>query len=212
MSALARAGGARRFLAGGAAAIALGCCGGGLYLEAKATLAQVLLARAWSATAGSRDRVRPWPWADTWPVAKLALPRLGASWIVLAGASGRTLAFGPGHLDGTALPGAPGHAVVAGHRDTQFAALRALRLGDRVVVETPTRRRVVYRVTATAVVDRGAGARPAPSAPDTLTLVTCWPFDAVVPGGPLRYVVRAERSDEAAAGPPAGEPGHGGAR
>jgi sortase A len=26
----------------------------------------------------------------------------------------------------------------------------------------------------------------------TLTLVTCYPFDAVIPGGPLRFVVVAE--------------------
>jgi sortase A len=25
----------------------------------------------------------------------------------------------------------------------------------------------------------------------TLTLVTCYPFDAIVPGGPLRYAVTA---------------------
>jgi sortase A len=25
----------------------------------------------------------------------------------------------------------------------------------------------------------------------TLTLITCYPFDAIAPGGPLRYVVRA---------------------
>jgi hypothetical protein len=28
----------------------------------------------------------------------------------------------------------------------------------------------------------------------TLTLVTCWPFGAIAPGGPLRYVVVAEAS------------------
>ena len=31
---------------------------------------------------------------------------------------------------------------------------------------------------------------------DELTLVTCWPFDAVAPGGPLRYVVVAEADGE----------------
>jgi sortase A len=28
---------------------------------------------------------------------------------------------------------------------------------------------------------------------DQLVLVTCYPFDAMVPGGPLRYVVIAEK-------------------
>jgi sortase A len=179
------------------AALALGCGAGSLWIEAKAALAQVLLERAWSATVTAADRVKPWPWADTWPVARLALPRLGRHWIVLAGASGRTLAFGPGHLDGTALPGEPGHAVIAGHRDTQFAALRDVRLGDAVEIETPERAAAVYRVTATSVLDSKDVARLAPQSGDTLTLITCWPFDALVPGGPLRYVVEAERATAA---------------
>jgi sortase A len=33
-----------------------------------------------------------------------------------------------------------------------------------------------------------------------LVLLTCWPFDALVPGGPLRYVVTGRASDEQ--GPP----------
>ncbi len=176
--------------------LAVGCAAGSLYIEAKAVLAQALLERAWSRTAvagGVRGHQRPWPWADTWPVARLAVPRLGRHWIVLAGASGRTLAFGPGHLDGTALPGDSGHSVVAGHRDTQFAALAALRPGDLLTIETPERREVRYRVRTLEIVERGMGTALAPRSADTLTLVTCWPFDAVVPGGPGRYVVHAER-------------------
>ena len=56
--------------------------------------------------------------------------------MVLAGASGRTLAFGPGHVDGTPLPGEHGNAVVSGHRDTHFAFLRDLRCGDVLEVQT----------------------------------------------------------------------------
>ena len=181
------------------AALAVGCGAGSLWIEAKAALAQVLLERAWSATASVADRVKPWPWADTWPVARLTLPRLGLHWIVLAGASGRTLAFGPGHLDGTALPGRPGHAVIAGHRDTQFSALRELRLGDTVEIETPARVPARFRVIGTSVLDARDVARLAPRGDETLTLVTCWPFDALVPGGPLRYVVEAERESAAPA-------------
>ncbi len=43
--------------------------GSGLYLPAKAALAQVLMRQAWSET--EFDPVRPWPWAETWPVARL---------------------------------------------------------------------------------------------------------------------------------------------
>ena len=129
-----------------------------------------------------RDRVKPWPWADTWPVARLSVPRLGERWIVLAGASGRTLAFGPGHMDGTALPGERGNVVLAGHRDTQFATLRATALGDELVVETPAHGSSATGSTvsksSTSAAGGGDGRRR-----DGLTLVTCWPFGAIVPGG-----------------------------
>ncbi len=50
---------------------------GGLWIDAKALLAQRLISVAWERTliAGEAG-VKPWPWADTWPVARLQVPRL----------------------------------------------------------------------------------------------------------------------------------------
>jgi sortase A len=166
--------------------------GAGVYLPAKARVAQALMRVAWQRTLANGEEHRPWPWARHWPVARLEAPDLGVDEIVLAGAEGASLAFGPGHVDGTPLPGDPGNAVLAGHRDTSFAFLERLALGSVLVVETPAGKRHRYRVVDTRVAqasDRGpfhATAVPA------LTLVTCYPFDAVWPGTPLRYVVRAE--------------------
>jgi sortase A len=175
-----------------AAGLGLWQTGGAAYIHAKAWLAQVLLETAWVETRGGAPRAKPWPWADTWPVARLSAPRLGVERIVLAGASGRTLAFGPGHLDGTAPPGAPGHSVVSGHRDTHFRFLEDLRPGDELRVERPDGDVRRYRVTAAEVLDaRTATLAPGDGRP-LLSLVTCWPFDAVAPGGPLRYAVFAE--------------------
>ncbi len=75
--------------------------GQGLWIHAKALLAQVLLERAFEQTLATGAPVKPWPWADTWPVARIEFPRLGKSVIVLAGSSGQALAFGPGHVEGT---------------------------------------------------------------------------------------------------------------
>jgi sortase A len=165
--------------------------GGRIWL--KAQVAQYLLRRAWAAADAGAGAVKPWPWADTWPVARLLAPRHGVDLIVLADASGRTMAFGPGHLPGTAIPGAPGHTVLTGHRDTAFRFLRAVAAGDelRVVAPGGTERR--YAVVETRVVDADATWLLGETADDRLTLVTCYPFDALVPGGPLRYVVRASR-------------------
>jgi sortase A len=173
--------------------------GHGAFLYGKAWLAQVLLRDAWQRTqAGAAGPVRPWPWADTWPVARLEVPRLGIDEIVLAGGSGRTLAFAPGHVDGTALPGGAGNSVIGGHRDTHFRFLRDLVPGDTVVVTTVDRRRVAYRVVEHRVVRDGAAAIRLDVDGAWLTLATCYPFDAIVPGGPLRYVVTAAADDPAA--------------
>ena len=163
----------------------------GLWIPAKAALAQVLLAGAWERAAAGEARPRPWPWADTWPVARLTLPGRPPL-VVLAGASGRTLAFAPGHVDGSAAPGERGNVVVAGHRDTHFRALAGLAVGDELVLEAPGGAPRRYRVTETAVVDHRDTRPLLPAAGPRLTLITCWPFDAVRPGGPLRWVVVAE--------------------
>ena len=168
-----------------------GSCGQGAWILAKAGLAQILLLRAGQHTRAGELRARPWSWADTWPVARLQAPRHDAGMIVLAGASGSVLAFGPGHLDGTALPGTAGNSVIAGHRDTHFEFLRAVEPDDEIRIETPDGVEHRYRVTATRVVDESDTSVLRATAESVLTLVTCYPFRALGPGGPLRYVVQA---------------------
>ena len=163
------------------------------YIQAKAWLAQTLISQAWQKTLAGQTQVKPWPWADTWPVARLRVPARGVELYVLAGSQGRTLAFGPGHVFGTADPGEAGNSVIGGHRDTHFAFLQWLQAGDAVAVEMPSGEVATYQVTEQRVVDKddtGVMA-PVPDAP-RLTLVTCYPFDALRAGGPLRYVVTAE--------------------
>ena len=173
------------------AGLAQGASGGWIF--AKAALAQVLLDRAWAASVAAGTPVRPWPWADTWPVARLRAPRLGAAAVVLAGASGEALAFGPGLVDGSARPGAPGNAVIAGHRDTHFAFLAQLREGDVIAVEDTAGRRSDYAVVGVEVVDSRDAVVSMETTEPWLTLVACWPFGTVEPGGPLRYVVTARK-------------------
>lgn len=174
-------------------AIGLWQVGQGGWIYAKALLAQHMLQRAWARTLAGEREVRPWPWADTWPVARLRVPVHGIDLIVLDGVSGRTLAFGPGHAGGSARPGAPGTAIVSGHRDTHFRFLQRVTPGEEIVVETPGRPAVRFHVREATVVDaRTAVIGSAGDGTVALVLLTCYPFDAVNPGGPLRYVVAAE--------------------
>ena len=170
--------------------------GNGAYLYGKAQIGQWLLHRAWSRTQASRKPSAPWPWADTQPVARLLAPAQGVDLLVLAGASGRTLAWGPAHLDNSAMLGASGNAVVSAHRDTHFRFLARVAIADRLIIERADGTRVAYRVRDIAIVDASMLRVPRDTALPTLTLVTCYPFDALVPGGPLRYVVTAEAEDD----------------
>ena len=163
----------------------------GFWIPVKAELAQILLERAWTEVRSGRVDTRPWPWADTSPIARLAIPEFGVSWIVLSGASGRNLAFAPSHMDGSALPGEVGVAMISGHRDTHFAALQHIQAGTEIVVESADGRRHVYRVTGTAIVDSRSAQIRLDSSERRLVLTTCYPFDAIVAGGPLRFIVEA---------------------
>lgn len=163
----------------------------GLWIPTKAALAQVLLERAFEQSLATGKPVKPWPWADTWPVARITVPRLGQSVIVLSGASGEAMAFGPGHVAGTPAAGDRGAAVYAAHRDTHFAFLGALRPGDRIDVRRIDGHWTPFRVVGSGVVRWDASGID-PNAPGrSLALATCWPFDGKT-RGPLRYVVWAE--------------------
>jgi sortase A len=164
--------------------------GAGGWIHAKAALAQVLLANAWTRTQIGVDAVAPWPWADTWPVARLEAPRVEADMLVLAGGSGRTLAFGPGHLDGSAMLGKPGMTVIIGHHDTHFRFLRDLLPGDTLNLTGRAGRVHRFTVRERQIVHKDR-ARLAMDVPG-LALITCYPFDTVTTDGPLRYVVLAD--------------------
>lgn len=170
------------------AAVLLGNAG---YLHAKAALAQVLLERAWQRQLAGDTAAKPWPWADTRPLARLRVASLDIDQIVLAGDSGRSLAFGPAWSEASALPGSGGTSVISGHRDTHFSFLENIDNGDIVEIEhAGTRLR--YRVAGHAIVDARRMRIATHAGGDRLLLVTCYPFDDWVAGGPLRYVVEAE--------------------
>jgi sortase A len=174
----------------------------GAYIFAKAQLAQILLRRAWTRTLAGDPYARPWPWADTAPVAKLTLR--GRELVVLEGANGRNLAFAPSHLERSAMPGADGNCVVSAHRDTHFTVLQDVRIGERIVMQRRDGIRFAYTVEEARVVDKQDGWIAADRGAPLLTLITCWPFDALAAGGPARYVVVARLASGRPARKPAG--------
>jgi sortase A len=162
----------------------------GAYIHAKALLAQILLQRAFTETIATGHPTKPWSWADTWPVARIKVKRIGASAIVLAGSSGQALAFGPGHVELTPDAGERGVAVYSAHRDTHFRFLRDVAIGDEIDVTRSDGRIFRYRADATSVVRFDASGIDPLAEGYELVLSTCWPFDALTPG-PDRYLLHA---------------------
>lgn len=172
------------------------------YVHAKALLAQHLLARAWALSLCTGAAVKPWPWADVTPVAQLSVPRLGIEQIVLAGDSGRALAFAPGWSASSAHPAGAGVSVISAHRDTHFRFLEHVVVGDIVVLRSMTASRR-YRIETLAIADVRHERIAMNDDGELLVLVTCFPFDALEARGPLRFVAQARAQPEAERSPDA---------
>lgn len=163
---------------------------GGLWIPTKAVVAQFLLQKAWADTRLSTTPVKPWPWADTWPMGRIVQKRMNIDEIILKGSSGEALAFGPGHLTKSAPPGEGGHCVLSGHRDTSFAFLEDLQMGDELLLEGWSRTKK-YRVQKSEVI-KASDLYLDVMQPGILTLITCYPFGGILPNTSLRFVVTAE--------------------
>lgn len=122
---------------------------------------------------------------------RLEIPRLGISAMVAEGTDTRLLKRAVGHITTTALPGGPGNVGLAGHRDTFLRGLGDAREND-VIRFVTLRGTYVYRVEWGAVVEPGRVDVLDSTATPTMTLVTCYPFQAVGPA-PQRFVVRARQ-------------------
>lgn len=155
------------------------------WIQAKAGLGQWLLERAWLRTLDEEAVVEPWPGAVSHPVARLLMPRLSIDQLVLEGLDSSVMAWGPGMAVGEG-----GHRVVAAHRDTHFSFLRAVEVGDHFELIEASGRRQQWRVESIRVVDARQTGLDLDGPVDTMTLITCYPFDAPVAGGPWRLVVR----------------------
>ena len=164
----------------------------GCWIRTKAVFAQILLQHAWEQTLTTGNQIKPWPWADTWPVARLQVERLGIDMIVLEGESGEVLAFGPGHLPGSSAPDQGGHCILAGHRDTSFKFLKDLVVDDLVILQTPNGIFHHYRIQE-SMVRKAEDLYFQQNSSAHLTLLTCYPFDTLQLNTPHRYLVFAKR-------------------
>jgi sortase A len=127
-------------------------------------------------------------------IATLTIPRLGLTAVVIEGSQNPQLKVAPGHIPGTALPGDDGNVGIAGHRDTFFRPLRLIRKDDAIKITTLDRE-YRYKVVSTRIVDPSDIEVLHSVGRETLTLVTCYPFD-FIGAAPKRFVIRADAADE----------------
>lgn len=131
----------------------------------------------------------------TGPIAKLEIPRIGLSVIVLDGTDEWTLNRGVGHIAGTSYPGSNGNIGIAGHRDGYFRGLRKVQPRDEILLTSPDGAVARYLVEDARIVAPDnvtvLARRTAPS----ITLVTCYPF-SYIGSAPKRYVLTASKVAE----------------
>ncbi|MFL0810873.1 MAG: class GN sortase [Agarilytica sp.] len=181
-----------KYLYGFCFCAAMICFGNSLFVYAKAKLAQILIANTWKNQLANNNTAKPWPWADTWPAAKMRLPKSELTLYILAGAHGESLAFGPGLMQDGANFETAGTKLIAGHRDTHFSFLENVKAGERVSIQNRQGHWKTYAFRKSLVVNINDGPWQFDSNVDAIHFITCFPFDSNIPGGPLRLVAIAE--------------------
>ncbi|MDX1282082.1 class GN sortase [Shewanella colwelliana] len=174
----------------------------GGYMQAKAHFAQYLIEQAWQRTLVDNLAHKPWSWADTFPVAKLSFvhqsaAQQGGDLFVLAGASGRNLAFGPAAILGNSEVNRWGNTIIAGHRDTHFARLKGVTVGQLIKLQDSGGAERLYRVSNTHIVEEHDTQLLFAADGLQLTLITCYPFEELSERSKLRFVVIALPIDSA---------------
>ncbi|MGS0534772.1 class GN sortase [Pseudoalteromonas sp. SaAl2] len=163
----------------------------GSYIQAKAWLAQHLIEQAWQqALVTPNEQVKPWFYADSYVTAQLNWPSQGKTLSILAGASGRNLAFAPSHYLPSGELGSEHGALIAGHNDTHFAFLQKVKVGEQFSLQTQSGNVVQYQVRGIEVIHQSQHAFLQRSG---LYLLTCYPFDSLASGTDLRLLVSADK-------------------
>ncbi len=164
----------------------------GAYIPAKAVLAQYLINDAWNDSIRTGEIQKPWGWADMHPVMKLSSIKHNKNLIVLSGDKGNSLAFAPGYNTHSFKPGLGGTTIISAHRDTHFRFLEDVSLDDVFEVTDRNNKTTSYMVNDIRIIDSDQQDLAVHQNQAEIKLITCYPFDAPIAGGPLRYIVTAK--------------------
>lgn len=152
-------------------------------IAGKAWAAPLLIEWSWDHRDTDERPEKPWPWADSYPVGRLAVAEQDITRFVLAGDNMRNLAFGP------VLSEVAASQILFGHRDTHFRFLKDLVPGQVLSFQKAGQSVTNWRVQQATIIKADALSVPAGASNPALLLVTCYPFDALRTETDQRYVV-----------------------
>jgi sortase A len=123
-------------------------------------------------------------------IGTLSIPVLKQKLPIIQGTGVDELKKGVGHFIQSALPGEKDNCVLSGHRDTVFAKLGKLKIGDQLIVQTSAGT-FIYEIKRIRIVDKDDKTVIVPADHAVLTLSTCYPFH-FVGNAPDRYILSAD--------------------
>jgi len=150
------------------------------WLPAKGWLSQQLISYSWHQTVDLKQKNKPWPWADTHPIAELSFKRLNKNIVVLNGGDTTTLAFSAGAIAPFNLVKSTKPFVVAGHQDSHFSFLEGVIMNDIISLADKDGKSQLYQVEAIDIVDASTGELPVLANDSQLILITCYPFSSAL--------------------------------
>jgi LPXTG-site transpeptidase (sortase) family protein len=122
-------------------------------------------------------------------VGVLEIPSVGVKVPVYQSNSELVMDRGAGIIDGMAYPHEPGNIGISGHRDGYFRALKDIKVGDPILLETLEGSKR-FHIAATEIVAISDKRLLRDTSDQTVTLVTCYPF-YFVGHAPKRFIVTA---------------------
>lgn len=123
-------------------------------------------------------------------IGSLMIPALKLQMPIFQGTDAKELSKGVGHFSQSVLPGEKDNCVLSGHRDSVFAKLGKLKIGDQLMVQTAAGM-FTYEIKGIRIVDKDDRTVIVPADHAILTLSTCYPF-RYIGNAPKRYILTAD--------------------
>lgn len=173
------------------------------WLPAKGWISQALISYSWQQSLAHQKvlqqpitnhnpiAIKPWPWADTFPIAELSFARLEKNIVILNGGDPTTLAFSAGAIAPFNQINGVTPFVVAGHNDSHFSFLENIQMKDIISMRDQHGKSQLYQVEAIDIIDASTGQFPILANDSSLILITCYPFNTIGNNSDERYVITA---------------------